>query len=118
MKNDLYRLNRIVDIGDALLSVIESDNLTKERLVADVKLQWMVSTPLYKIGEQVNCISHETADAYPDIPWVQVAGLRHRLVHDYEGTNWDMIAEVVFEDLPSFISQIRDVISDLDNADH
>ena len=30
-----------------------------------------------------------------------ISGLRHRLVHDYEGTNWQMIVEVVFEDIPA-----------------
>ena len=30
-----------------------------------------------------------------------ISGLRHRLVHDYDGTNWQMIVEVVFEDIPA-----------------
>ena len=36
-----------------------------------------------------------------------IAGLRHRLVHDYEGTNWNIIAEVVFEEIPKLIEQAR-----------
>lgn len=34
-----------------------------------------------------------------------ISGLRHRLVHDYEGTNWQMIVEVVFEDIPALLVQ-------------
>lgn len=26
-----------------------------------------------------------------------ISGLRHRLVHDYDGTNWSIISDVVFE---------------------
>ena len=36
-----------------------------------------------------------------------IAGLRHRLVHDYDGTNWNIIVEVVFEEIPALIVQIE-----------
>jgi uncharacterized protein with HEPN domain len=36
-----------------------------------------------------------------------ISGLRHRLVHDYDGTNWNIIANVVFEELPVFIEQLQ-----------
>ena len=43
-----------------------------------------------------------------------IAGLRHRLVHDYDGTNWNIIVDVIFEELPIFIEQIiREVKSRL-----
>ena len=29
--------------------------------------------------------------------------LRHRLLHDYEGTNWNSIADVVFAELSKLI---------------
>ncbi|MDY3257765.1 MAG: hypothetical protein SOX14_05515 [Ruminococcus callidus] len=41
-----------------------------------------------------------------------ISGLRHRLVHehDYDGTNWSIISDVVFEELPLLISQIQQLI--------
>lgn len=36
-----------------------------------------------------------------------IVGLRHRLVHDYDGTNWNIIVEVVFEEIPALIGQIE-----------
>ena len=39
-----------------------------------------------------------------------IAGLRHRLVHDYDGTNWSIIVNVVFEELPVFIEQLEKLI--------
>ena len=55
--------------------------------------------PLYNIGEQVYKLSPELKSCYPDIPWNLISGLRHRLVHDYEGINWSVIVEVVFDDI-------------------
>ena len=39
-----------------------------------------------------------------------MAGLRHRLVHDYDGTNWNIIADVVFEDLPELITKLKEFL--------
>ena len=39
-----------------------------------------------------------------------ISGLRHRLVHDYDGTNWSIISDVVFEELPQLILQIQKLI--------
>lgn len=47
---------------------------------------------------------------HPKIPWSKVAGLRHRLVHDYEGTNWSIVIQVIFEDYPSFIKQVKTLL--------
>lgn len=37
-----------------------------------------------------------------------IAGLRHRLVHDYEGTNWNIIVEVVFDEIPILIEKMEE----------
>ena len=46
-----------------------------------------------------------------------IAGLRHRLVHDYDGTNWNIIADVVFEELPILIEQLRLRLTENENTD-
>lgn len=76
----------------------------------EYSLQWLVTTPLYNIGEHVYAISKEYKNEHPDIPWAMISGLRHRLVHDYDGTNWNIISDVVFEELPLLISQIQDLV--------
>ncbi|WP_092994529.1 HepT-like ribonuclease domain-containing protein [Sarcina sp. DSM 11001] len=42
--------------------------------------------------------------------WAMIAGLRHRLVHDYDGTNWNIIVAVVFDELPVFVNQIEKLL--------
>lgn len=37
----------------------------------------------------------------------RISGLRHRLIHDYDGTNWNIIVDVVFEELPVLIAQLE-----------
>lgn len=52
-------------------------------------------------------LSDELKDSNAKIPWSMISGMRHRLVHDYDGTNWSIIVEVIFDDLPEFILEIK-----------
>lgn len=117
MKNDAYRLQRIADVGNQLLDVIKSRGITREKLLSDFETQWLITTPLFNIGEQANCISTELTEANPNIPWSQIAGLRHRLVHNYEGTNWNIVATIVFDELETFVAQIEKLIDDVHQED-
>lgn len=72
--------------------------------------QWAVTTPLYNIGEQVYKISDETKKQNPQIIWSVVSGLRHRLVHDYEGINWSIIVDVIFNEMEEFVNDVKKLI--------
>ena len=74
-------------------------------------MQWLVTTPLYNIGEHAYNLSSEYKAEHNDVPWSMIAGLRHRLVHDYDGTNWNMIADVVLEEIPVLLNQLRLLVS-------
>ena len=73
-------------------------------------MQWLVTTPLYNIGEHAYNLSDEYKEKHHEILWNLMAGLRHRLVHDYDGTNWNIIADVVFEDLPELITKLKEFL--------
>ena len=105
--SDQDRLEKIISKGKELLKYISDNNVTREDLLETTSLQWLVTTPLYNIGEHVYYLSDEFKDKHKDISWNLISGLRHRLVHDYEGTNWNVICDVIFEDLPVFLNQIE-----------
>ena len=109
-KSDTERIKKIIDIWSSLQLQIKEHSITKENLLNDEFLQWAVTTPLYNIGEQVYKISDDTKKQYPDIIWSIVAGLRHRLVHDYEGINWSIIVEVIFDEMDDFVNSIKQII--------
>lgn len=66
----------------------------------------MVTTPLYNIGGQVYALSDEFKARHPEVPWSGISGLRHRLVHDYEGTNWSLVTSIVFDEVPASLEQV------------
>lgn len=113
-KSDLERLKKILSLWEALHAQIIQRNITQEELLHDEFAQWAVTTPVYNIREQVYQLSPELKKQYPDIPWNMVSGLRHRLVHDYDGINWSIIAEVIYEDMPQFAASVAAVIAEME----
>ena len=109
-KTDSERIKNIVSTWNALKNQIAEHSITKERLMNDEFMQWAVTTPLYNIGEQVYKISDEMKRQNPQIIWSVVSGLRHRLVHDYDGINWSIIVEVIFDEMDDFVESIKSLI--------
>lgn len=105
--SDEQRIKKIYENSVKLCSYIQKNDIKKDDLLTEFPLQWLVTTPLYNIGEHVYNVSDEYKKAHSEIPWSMISGLRHRLVHDYDGTNWNIIADVVFEELPALIKELE-----------
>lgn len=105
--SDGQRIKKIYENAVKLHEYIVKNSIKREDLLIDIPLQWLVTTPLYNIGEHVYYLSDEYKEVHSEIPWSMISGLRHRLVHDYDGTNWNIIVEVVFEELPVLIEELQ-----------
>lgn len=112
-KSDEERLKKIVSTWESLDKQLKERCITKEMLLDDEFSQWAVTTPLYNVGEQVYQLSDELKKRYPEQPWNLVAGLRHRLVHDYDGINWSIIVDVVFEDMQPFVDAVKRILEEM-----
>ncbi|MBR4332074.1 MAG: DUF86 domain-containing protein [Clostridia bacterium] len=107
---DKERIERIVTTARKLLEYLEVNGISKEDVLNQEPLRWTITTPLYNIGEHVYNLTDEFKEAHADIPWAKISGLRHRLVHDYENTNWALICAVLFDELPGFLREIEAII--------
>lgn len=82
--SDQQRIVKIYEYASKLNAYIKEHHVTQEEVLTDFSLQWLITTPLYNIGEQAYHLSAEYKATHSDIPWYMISGLRHRLVHDYE----------------------------------
>lgn len=108
------RLKKIILTYEKLSLYLYTQDISKDSILNDYTVQWTVTPPLYNIGEQTYQVSKELKSTYPQIPWSKVAGLRHRLVHDYDDTNWDTVVLIIYESLPLYIEELNKVMIDLD----
>jgi uncharacterized protein with HEPN domain len=66
---------------------------------------------LSQMGELARTMDKEYKASYPDIPWLKVSGLRHHIVHDYEGVKVLLIWDVIENDLPKLREQLQELLS-------
>jgi len=112
--SDFQRVKKIYENADRLYKYVCDNDITREKLMKDFSVQWLVTTLLANIGEHAHNLTEEYKKSHSDIPWNKLAGLRHRLVHDYDGIHWEMIAEILFEDLPVLTDKINDLLNEGD----
>lgn len=108
--SDAQRLNQIRTTTRKLLDYIAQAALTREIVMEQEPVRWTITTPLYNIGEQVYCLSDPFKAAHTEIPWAKISGLRHRLVHDYDNTNWSLICTIIFDVLPDFLNALEAIV--------
>jgi uncharacterized protein with HEPN domain len=64
------------------------------------------------IGETSRNISEDLKTAHPEIPWRQMSGMRNKLVHHYFGVDWEIVDDVLKNELPDFRSNILRLLSE------
>ena len=114
--SDRQRVQKIYEYAVRLQKYIVENHIDKEALLNELPLQWLVTTPLYNMGEHSYYLSTEYKAKHGEIPWAMIAGLRHRLVHNYDGTNWSIIADVVVEELPILTKQLDACLREDENT--
>ena len=62
------------------------------------------------VGEAAYQLSETTKDELPSIPWVDIIGTRHRLVHAYFDINLDVLWQTVKQDLPGLVEALKPLI--------
>src|SRR3990172_5473644 len=77
---------------------------------ADEDLRIVLAHLVQTIGEAAARVSTACRDAHPDIPWRQIMGIRHRIVHDYMDVDYDVLWEVATRDLPRLIAQLETIV--------
>ncbi len=108
--SDEQRIKKILGYAEELMQYVKKHNVSRDIIKEDHDIQWAITTPLYNIGEQAYFLTQEFKNKNPQILWSNISGLRHRLVHDYDGTNWEMVAGIVFEDIPALIKQLKELV--------
>jgi len=52
-------------------------------------------------------MSAEGKASVPEIPWPQIIGMRHKLVHDYLGIDYEEVWRTAIDDLPALIRSLE-----------
>lgn len=105
--SDEQRVERILEYAEKLMRYVEENHIDRQMIEENYGVQWAITTPLYNIGEHAYNLAKAFKDKTPQIQWSMISGLRHRLVHDYDGTNWKMISDIIFTEIPELAKRLR-----------
>ena len=107
---DHQRVEKMLAVTEKLLDFLSANHITTADILEQEPLRWTITTPLYNIGEHAYSLSDTYKEAHGGIPWAKIAGLRHRLVHDYDDTNWTLICSILFDVLPDFRQDLKSLL--------
>jgi uncharacterized protein with HEPN domain len=85
-------------------------NMTEAEFYNDERTQLAILYEITIIGEVVKRLSKEFRDIHSEIEWRQIAGMRDRLVHDYDEVRLSLIWEVVKTRIPELCAYIMPLL--------
>jgi uncharacterized protein with HEPN domain len=95
----------LLDLLQAAGDVVEFVAVVDETQFYAGKLhQYAVVRCIEIIGEAAGKVFREFRNAHPEIPWSDIVGMRHRLIHNYSDVRLDLVWDVVRSKLPELIA--------------
>ena len=76
-------------------------DLDYSAFAADERTHLAVVRCLEVIGEAAKKVPAAFRKHHPEVPWIESAGIRDVLIHDYVGINLEVVWKTVQQDLPA-----------------
>lgn len=103
---------RLRDILAAIERIYRYTPPTRADLDNDERTQDAIVHRFMVIGEAASALSKELRDAHPEVPWKQITGTRHIIVHDYDRVNLGILWDAIDNHLPPLERTIREILAD------
>jgi len=107
--DDRVFLHHILEETQFILNLCSSKNV--EDIISDPITQRAVRSSLETIGEAAKNISPSFRHDHPDIYWKGMIGMRDRLIHHYFGIDWDLVVDVIMDEIPVLDSEITQILN-------
>ena len=106
--DDATRMHHMLDHAREAVEMAagrQREHLNQDRMLemALVRLVEIVAEAATRVGEQAQ-------QRYAAIPWLQVRGLRNRLVHGYDVVDLDILWDIIQGDFPPLIAELERIL--------
>jgi len=107
-RSDLVRLRHMLDAAREAVTFIAGK--TAHHLKSDRILSLALVKCIEIIGEAATKVTVETRTAFPQIPWADIVGMRHRLIHVYFDVDLERVCDTIAIDLPPLIESLEKTV--------
>lgn len=95
---------------DAVDKIITYAGSDRALFLRDTKSQDALIRQYEILGEAAKRVSESTKLSYSDVPWRQMAGLRDRAIHDYNGINVPFLWDLTQKEMPRLKTRFEEII--------
>jgi uncharacterized protein with HEPN domain len=103
-KDDLVRLRHMLDAAREAIGFVAERS--RADLDADRQLVLALVKAVEIVGEAAYQLSPQTRQDLPQLPWEDIIGMRHRLVHAYFDINLEVLWRTAKDDLPALVAAL------------
>lgn len=104
----------IQDVLDAITKSMEFiEGMEYEEFLHDDKTIFAVIRAIEIIGEAVKNIPDNVKKEYPEISWIEMAGMRDKLIHGYFGVDQKRVWKTVKEEIPPLKPLFEKMLNEL-----
>jgi len=94
-------------VGEMDFAAFNNDDKTRSAVV------WKIET----IGEASKNIPTEVKAKYKKIPWKEIAGTRDKIAHFYFGIDYEIVWQIIKEELPHIKPVIKKMLEEIREDD-
>ena len=84
--------------------------LDETAFMHDVLRREAVIRQIEVMGEAVRRVSEDFCAAHTEIPWSKIAGMRNRLIHEYDRIDLVAVWKTVVDDIPVLIEHLEKIL--------
>ena len=107
-KDDMVYFGHMLDMGRKIAE--RTRRLTRKQFDANEDLRLALAHLVQIMGEAARRVSDEERRAHPEIPWREITGIRHKIVHDYMDIKESVLWEVVVTDIPPLLAALERIV--------
>lgn len=94
----------LLDITRAARLVLEfSTGMNRSAFLVGLKTQSAILHQLLVLGEAAKRLSEEFRNDHPELPWQLIAGMRDKLIHEYNTVDLEEVWRTAVSDIPQLI---------------
>jgi uncharacterized protein with HEPN domain len=108
MPRDREYLREILEAIDSILEILSFADF--DRLMQTRYLRSAILHELTVIGEASARLPDDLHTRYPDVPWPDIIGLRHVIVHGYFTIDWNRLWMTITLRVPEFRPHVVEIL--------
>lgn len=99
----IQRATRYIQPLDSVTALRQNEQ-TQDAVVRNIEI----------IGEAASRIQNMApafVTSHPELPWIEMRGMRNKMIHEYFDVDWGVVWATVTDDLPSLKQKIEHLLS-------